>query len=1165
VEIDGAQVAGRLRGKQVPLLLAYMLLNRSRAVGREELIGALWADDMPLSQDAALRTLLSRLRSALGSDALVGRDELLLDLPRPVWVDREAAATELERSLRALEVGDHRGAWAVAQVPLNVAARGLLPGAYAEWLEPHRRDLEGLRLQALEVIGRAGLHLGGRQLVSVQRSARSLIEAEPYRESGYVLLMQALAAEGNIAEGLRVFDRLRMLLRDELGTMPSPDAMAVHESLLNPQPGVQQRRARDGAEGGAGVILPAELAARGRGPLIGRDAELQELRRQWALGESEIARGPEGPCLVLLTGDPGIGKTRLIAEVAKLAHRGGAIVLAGRSPQEALAPYQPFVEALRQYVVGVELDVLRRNTRGSGAELVTLAPELGRRLPELRRRQEVEPLSERYRLFEAFIALLTEVSSATPVLLVLDDLHWADRPTLLLLRHLARARSLGRVLVLGAYRSTEIPSEGFAAALSEFRRDRLMTELELDGLTERETSELVRVLVGRVPPRSFSRALHERTEGNPFFVEEIVRHLQEVGVAIERATATDLEQAGLPQGIRDVIATRLGKLDRNATGCLRVAAAIGRDFDVALLESVVSLGEDEFLAALDAGIDAGLVIEAPARPGICGFSHALIRETLYEGMSVSRRARIHRRIGEALERTGGKDDGTLIALALHFTRAASAENAATAIDYATRAGKRATALLAHEEAAGHHRRALEVQERFLPADQALRCELLLLCGEAQMRAGERPAAWAALREAAAIATELGDGAQVVRAAIGASHRYVQQPGVIEVELIALLEQALEVIASERSVARIQLLARLCGALYYAPGRARMHGLAAEAIEIADELDDPKALAYACAALRRANWEPERLTERLTAATEMLTCARSSDDLELELQAHAWLVVDLLESGEIDAVDAQLEAFAAGAERLRQPLYLWNAMVWRAMRMMLAGQLDEAERLALEALTIGAAAEQFIAPHYYAIQLFLLRGEQGRLRELESAAREFVASLPAVQVWRAVLACVLVEVGQTAEATEAFEALAEADFEDLPHDGNWIAALCILAELCVLLEDSARAERLYAMLRPFGDHNAIVALAIGCMGSVQRYLGRLAALGGHRRRAIAHLELALEANERFRAPMYLAHTKVDLAELLGPDSPRGSALIAEARDAAGAQGLRAVARRVESLV
>src|SRR5947209_2516288 len=194
VEIGGVEVADQFRGRQVRLLLAYLVLNRSRPVDREELIGALWPHRSPQSEDAALRTLLSRLRSAIGSSAVAGRDEIALVLPEPLWVDVEAAGTEIEGALTALEQGDPRSAWALAQVPLNIASRRLLPGAQATWLEPRRRELDEVRLQALEVIGRAGLALGGTQLGSVERAARALNDSEPYRESGYILLMEALAA-----------------------------------------------------------------------------------------------------------------------------------------------------------------------------------------------------------------------------------------------------------------------------------------------------------------------------------------------------------------------------------------------------------------------------------------------------------------------------------------------------------------------------------------------------------------------------------------------------------------------------------------------------------------------------------------------------------------------------------------------------------------------------------------------------------------------------------------------------------------------------------------------------------------------------------------------------------------------------------------------------------
>ncbi len=1159
VEVDGVQVAPRLRGKQVPLLLAYLLLNRERHLGREELIGALWPERAPLSQDAALRTLLSRLRSGLGPDALSGRDELILTLPEPVWIDLEAAGTGIERAQRSLDHNDPRSAWALAQVPLNIAGRGLLPGAQADWLEPPRRELEEIRLQALETIGRAGLHLGGSQLASAERAARSLIEFEPYRESGYVLLMEALTAMGNVAEAVRVFERLRTLLREELGTSPGPETIAAHDRLLQPSAtsGGSERQA---TQSSVRIELPPELQLYRDSPLVGRQQELSELARLWLLagepGEQHHAR------IVLLMGDPGIGKTRLVAELAGRAHDGGAFVLAGRSPEESLVPYQPFVEALRHYVLNTGFAELRATAREYGAELARLVPELRRRAPELPPPIEGEPETERYRLFEAVVGLLNEISAAAPVLLVLDDLQWADRPTLLLLRHLARSARPGRVLLLGAYRATEATINGFAEALSEMRHDRLVAQIHLDGLTEAETAELVQLRAGRQPTPDFARALHVETEGNPFFVEEIIKHLAEAGVQTDRASKRELERFGLPEGIKRVIARRLARLDAQSMELLRVATVIGRDFDISLLERVVELEENEFLNALDAALAAGLIAESPVAMGRYSFTHALIRETLYEGLSPPRRARIHRRVGGALETTRGEKQ--LTALALHFARAAGAEEAEKAIEYAMLAGEQATALLAHEEAAGHYARAIEVLERFEPDQLERRAELLNLLGEAQVCAGERVVAGASFVTAGDIATRLGDSANLARAAIGASRRYVQEPGVVDEQLITMLRRALEMTAQDRTLTRVKLLSRMCGAIYYSSERGHMREYCKEASAIANELADPEAQAYAWAAQRRANWEPAHLPARLEASTELLRCARQIGNLELELQAHAWLVVDLLEHGDREAVDAQMTAFTDGAQRLRQPQYLWQAEVWRAMRALIGGRLEEAERFAGEALRIGASAEQVTAPQYFAIQLMAIRREQQRFDEIEQPARELVASNPERPAWRTALMTLLWETGQLEQAREHLDALATQDFEDIPRDGDWLITMSLIAEGCARLEDSRRAELVYELLVPCSDGNVVAGFAVVCFGSVERYLGALAHIAGREQRAAEHFERALAANSLLKAPVAMAHSSLDYALLLGPRSARGRDLVGGAAQMAKELSLPAISARAADL-
>ena len=296
---------------------------------------------------------------------------------------------------------------------------------------------------------------------------------------------------------------------------------------------------------------------------------------------------------------------------------------------------------------------------------------------------------------------------------------------------------------------------------------------------------------------------------------------------------------------------------------------------------------------------------------------------------------------------------------------------------------------------------------------------------------------------------------------------------------------------------------------------------------------------------------------------MLTLARQIGNLELQLQAHAWLVVDLLESGDRDAVDAQTEAFGAGAARLRQPMFEWTSILWRAMRALLAGSLDQADRLASEALAAGAPAEAVTASQYHAIQLLAIRRDQGRMAELEPAARRLVKDNPARPAWRAALANLLCEEGRLAEAREEFERLAAHDFEDVPKDLDWMIAMTLLSDVCADLGDAERAALLYAKLEAYGEVNVVVGLAAVCLGSTARFLGKLAAATGRAERASEHFERALAANAALRAPICLARTQVDYARAL-EGSPRAHELLAAAAHTAAELGSGSISRKVATL-
>jgi tetratricopeptide (TPR) repeat protein len=329
------------------------------------------------------------------------------------------------------------------------------------------------------------------------------------------------------------------------------------------------------------------------------------------------------------------------------------------------------------------------------------------------------------------------------------------------------------------------------------------------------------------------------------------------------------------------------------------------------------------------------------------------------------------------------------------------------------------------------------------------------------------------------------------------------------------------------------------------------------MEIACELDDREARAYACSARRRALWDAPHLDERMKAATEMLTAARQVGNIELQLQAHAWLVVDLLEAGDRDAVEAQIEAFAAGADRLRQPLFEWTSIVWQAMRALLEGDLARAEQLAGEALAAGAPAEAITATQYYAIQLLAVRRDQWRLPELEPAARRMVEENPVRPAWRASLALLLCQAGRPEEGREQFERLAARDFEDVPKDLDWKIAMILLSEVCAMLGDARRAALLYRKLEPYAATNVVIGLAAVCLGSAEGFLGTLAATMGRRSRAVDHFERALAANAALRAPVCLLRTQLDYARALGPG--RHAQELLDAAAAAGAElGLQWVA-------
>jgi DNA-binding SARP family transcriptional activator len=1139
VSVDGRRREGDLPGRQGRLALAHLALNRNRAVTRERLIAALWGEDAPAGHAQALNVVLSKLRRALGPDVLENAGERAVQLTSAATVDLEAAQPALDAAFAARDRGDWPAVLEAAAQIAELADAGLLPGYEASWLEEPRRRLEELGLQARELRGDAGLAVGGSELAHAERAAQELVELAPFRESGYLLLMRVREAQGNLVEALRVHERLRTLLRDELGVAPGPQVQAEFERLLTAER-AEPAAAAPPPAAAAPLPSPPEtdaghnfFATRSGAAFVGRRAELERLRQF-------LQRAVEGQRqLVLLEGEPGIGKTRLAMQFMEACEADGALTLYGRCDAETLVPYQPFVEALRGYLARAPEQVTHWSAQ-YGTELSRVVPEVAA-AGEAQAGPEEE---ERYRLFDAVSEVLNDIARRQPVVLVLDDLHWADKPTLLMLRQMVRAAGESPLLMVATIRDTERPAP-LVDMLVQLRREHFFERIELRGLDEEDASALIGEFGPQGIPEHVNRTLWEETKGNPFFLEEMVRHLGSTTPAPEDNGAPwPLE---LPEGIREVIGRRLATLSERTSDVLTTAAVMGREFRVEVLEAIGPLGEDELDEVVEEAVTAHVIAEVPGVYGRCSFTHALIRQTLYDGLTATRRARLHLRVGDALERLeAGSAEPPLAELAHHFSLAPPARGAPKAVEYAERAAKRAAAALAYEEAARLYEVALRALEQ-APGDAERRCRLLLACGDAQTKAGDTIDAHKTFREAADTARALGSARLLSQAALGFGAAGQMAGGIVDEALVDLLEEALAAVGDDDPALRARLLARLAIELSFSEARERRAELSGEAVEIARRVGDTRGLGFALVARHWSLWGPGNVQERLEAANDLLGLAESSGDERLAIAGHRWRMIDLLELGELDAVDIEIDAYAqiaAQRRRLSDDLYVH---IYRAMRLLLAGEFDQAEAEGWAAVALGNRVQDPNTGNATLLQACTLRRERGGLERLDGPVRAYAERFAAIPGWRCVLAHLLAETDRHDEARAILDAFAADDFRGIPLDGIWLGAVAYLAETAAALGDPTHAAALHDLLEPYADRNVAVGWASTCTGSAARQLGLLADLLGRRKPAIAYFETALAMNERMRARPWVARTQVEFARLLS-QRPAGRDRAAELLDA-----------------
>jgi tetratricopeptide (TPR) repeat protein len=884
------------------------------------------------------------------------------------------------------------------------------------------------------------------------------------------------------------------------------------------------------------------------GVFVGRDRELSELTG--ALDGAAAGRGG----LYLLSGEPGIGKTRLAERCADIAAARGFTVLWGRCWESGGAPtYWPWVQVLRSAVRGHDATALVQAAGRIVAHLGQLVPELAPGLPASAWIPDLPldtPDQARIVLFDAVHAVLATLAAERPLLVVLDDLHAADESSLLLLQYLARELQQDRALVLATHRDWEMHRAPTMRRLLGGLA-RASQHLPLRGLAEPEVARFMEAGGGAIPARSLVSTVHRTTGGNPFFLQEVVRLLETRG-HIEAPPLVH-EPLGVPLRVRETVRRRLESLSERCSAMLPAAAVVGQEFDRVVLGQVSDAAPEPLLSLLEEAIRAGVLVHLGAHR--YRFSHGIIREALCDAIPAGERARLHARVGEVLEsRSPSEPDAHLGELAHHFGEAAQGGgDPMKAVTYAQQAAQHALRRLAFEEAIAQFQRALLALDLDPNGDLALRGELLLSLGDAERRAGEADAARETFAHAAALARRLSSADMIARAALGFGGIGRERISA-DHDWIALLEEALVALGDRDSPLRARVQACLAMALYWSDGRERRDALSREAVAMARRLGDNATLAFALNFYLKAVWGPGGVEERLSTADEILALALRSGDRHLELEARRWKVVSLLELGDVLAADREIAAVTRIAEEVRDPLYRWQSLVWRAMRAGLAGAFARAEELAGEALAAGERVQSHISTPVYLGQLFGLRWLQGRLGELTDALRALVDEGVTAPAYRVGLAQAAAQRGDVSLARRELDFLAAGSFAVLPHDSARLPILVALAEVVAAVNASEHVATLYEELLPYARLNVAVGPALGCFGAVARYLGVLAAAAGRLGDAERHFTDALDMNFRMGARGWLACTQADLAATLlrraAPgDAERAAELRGEAMQAA----------------
>jgi DNA-binding SARP family transcriptional activator len=1108
-------------------LLAVLALHSRSSVRAE------WLADILGVSPGALRTTVSRLRKVLGETEL---QTTTTGYRLDVDVDAEMFCRE------------------IADGAAGTEAVCVLGAALARWAGPAMEEFAGEEWAAGEVARLTELHASAAEdlaaaLIVASRlpDAIALLEAHitahPLRDRPRGQLMEALAADGRQAEGLRVFQDYRKMLADELGTEPSGETRVI-----------EQRIATAWTSAPVHLPLPAALAPVER--LIGRSFE----RR--VLADAATAARSDGLQTVVLCGEPGIGKTTLLAAFAHdVRERGEATVLYARCDGGAAVSFQPFRSLLRWCVDHASTVLLEAHVARCGGALQRIAPQLAARV-EVSETMTADDATERFLLFEAAGDLLRRLAGDELLVIMLDDLHWAEPTALSLLDHLTHSLRDAPVLLIASHRDTaEVVTDPLRSALADLYRDEAHC-ISLRGFDDAELSDLVAVEAGTDAPAIAAR-LRDDSAGNPLYATQLLRHWVESGRferQLQSTRSSAVPHDDLPRSLREVVWSRVGALGRDTAAVLSAGAVLGAEFDEHVLRELVELDESTMDRALDAAIAAGLLLPVgPARR--MRFAHALVADALYAELQPLQRRRMHAQAARVLGAgEHAPPQKTVVQLARHC---ALGDLPADAMRWAAIAGDHALAHLAPSEAATWYRVALEHCVA-LERPKAERAELVVCLGTALHRAGE-PGAYATLKEGADLAQRSGAQATLARAAL-ATDRGFMQVGTFAPEQLAIVEAAVAGADPDDGVTYSRLLALYAQTLIPTPRAQLRVEVARRALDMAATSENGDLLPTIASSVLYALWMPGSSALRVDVADRAVAAAAASGDPLLEFSTHVAAYTVAIESADAAAAARSLATLRARTAEIAAPRMRWTVGIYETFEATMTARLEDAERLATENLELGLRIGEPDAFTVYASQFFALGTFAGRHAELFPIVEQASKDAPTASPLRLAYAIICAAVGKEDTAREILAQGRAVAYTDVPVDLFWMTSVIGYAVLAIELHDEDAAALLVAVLEPFETEVAFNGAT--SQGPVAAYLGKLESLLERHDAADRHLRAALDTTVSFGWEYHRATTLIALAQSrirrTGAVDSEARALLVEADAICGVRGLRSWAKQIDTL-